>query len=128
MPISITFGDFDTVCYSNQHNIIQLIKSAVGFSVEINVVSGKVDKVEQDVSNLETEVDSSIGHLNNIQHEVNENTTDITQLRREFDAYTQGASMDFDNINGSLRQLKSQVEDLFRIVADLDDRITALGG
>lgn len=39
MAISINFADFDTVCYSNQHNIIELIKHAVGISIEINTMA-----------------------------------------------------------------------------------------
>lgn len=54
MPIVISYDDFDTVCYSNQHNIIELIKHSIGFSVDININAGnianlntRVDQVEQ---------------------------------------------------------------------------------
>lgn len=50
MAVNITFEDFDTVCYSNQHNIMQLINSAVNISVSLIDIENKVDEIPADLS------------------------------------------------------------------------------
>lgn len=56
MAIEITFQDFDTVCYSNQHNIIQLIKNSVGLSVEVNINSANISQVQSTVDQVQSDV------------------------------------------------------------------------
>lgn len=49
MAVNLTFADFDTVCYSNQHNIMQLINGAVQISVSLINLEQKVDDIPQDL-------------------------------------------------------------------------------
>lgn len=55
MAVNLTFADFDTVCYSNQHNIMQLINGAVQISVSLINLEHKVDDIPQD---LEARIDA----------------------------------------------------------------------
>lgn len=55
MAVSITFEDFDTVCYSNQHNIMQLINGAVNVSISLIDLEQKVDQIPAD---LEDRIDA----------------------------------------------------------------------
>lgn len=53
MALNITFADFDTVCYSNQHNIIELIKHCVGIGIEVNINGAAIGNLENKVENVE---------------------------------------------------------------------------
>lgn len=56
MAINISFGDYDTVCYSNQHNIIELIRHSVGLSIEVNINAENIQNAEQKNSELEQRI------------------------------------------------------------------------
>lgn len=52
MAITVTYDDYDTVCYSNQHNIIKLIEHSIGFSVQININTQNIQQVANSVNNM----------------------------------------------------------------------------
>lgn len=114
MAVNISFEDFDTVCYSNQHNIIELINHSVGLSIEINIQSSQIDSINADIQGIQGELDQISGDTGDVATQLRRLTTrvddledDLTRLRREYDLFAYAVNED----------LKS-----------LSDRITALGG
>lgn len=99
MPLSISFGDFDTVCYSNQHNIIELINHAISITAEINIVTQKVE----DLSSLSNDVSDLAG-----------NVQDILDL--------------ISDVLGNVQDIAQNVSLLAEIVANHEARIHALEG
>lgn len=75
MPINISFGDFDTVCYSNQHNIIELINGAVNISISFNAIEANIDSINQQLEAF----GEAIAAINQ----------DIHDLNLRIDAYAQ---------------------------------------
>ena len=57
MAINITFGDYDTVCYSSQHNIIELIKHSVSISIEINNVQSDIEDIDKNINDMKQEIE-----------------------------------------------------------------------
>lgn len=60
MALEIGFSKFDTVCYSSQHNIIQLINSAVGISIQVDLNTGSIEQVQAQVQEVSEKADE--GH------------------------------------------------------------------
>lgn len=97
MPlINLSFADFDTVCYSNQHNIIELIKHCVGFSVQINMNTQALDAVNTaltNVNNLIQQLQTQINNMNNSQggqqNSITQLQNNITRLDSKIDAHVQ---------------------------------------
>lgn len=111
MALNISFGDFDTVCYSNQHNIIELINHAVGISIEINLTQGQVDQLRTDLDTVADQAQE--GHdakllAENLNTRVSSNTYWIEQIRDDGPAF----------INTTLGQV---IDDLERRVSRLEN-------
>lgn len=118
MAIEIKFGDFDTVCYSSQHNIIELINNAVGISIEINLTQSQVSSLADQLQTVADQAQE--GHdakllAENLNTRVSSNTYWIEQMRDDGPAF-------------QTTTLGGVIDDLFRQVGDLNTRVTNLGG
>lgn len=83
--INIDFNQFDTSFYSYRHNIIELIKAAVGFSIEINIVGSNVENIQGTVDSMQgtlDEINDNIGSvdLQGLRDAVGENRRAIINL------------------------------------------------
>lgn len=122
MAINITFADYDTVCYSNQHNIIELIKNSVGLSVEVNIGLGQAQQALQQVQDLYDKLYNSggaggggPGDVGALQEIVQHQGGRIGDLEDAVDAI-------YNNYASFRRSILGEK------IQELDDRITALGG
>lgn len=95
--INITFENFDTACYNLRHNVMQLIKNAVGISIEINTMGSQLENIQQSVTDME----DNIGNvdLRGLRDAVRELRTDVDNLMS-------GGSGDLEEINRRLEQLE----------------------
>lgn len=83
--INIDFNQFDTSFYSYRHNIIELIKAVVGFSIEINIVGSNVENIQGTVDSMQGTLDGlneNIGSvdLQGLRDAVGENRRAIINL------------------------------------------------
>lgn len=95
--LNITFENFDTACYNIRHNVMQLIKNAVGISIEINTMGGQLENIQQSVTDME----NNIGNvdLSGLRDAVRELRTDVDNLMS-------GGSGDLEKINERIDQLE----------------------
>lgn len=63
MALSITFEDFDTVCYSNQHNIMQLINGTVQISLSLIDIDIQLGNMQQEIDNIPADLEERIAGL-----------------------------------------------------------------
>lgn len=107
--ITIDFTDFDTMCYSSQHNIIQLIEKCVGIGIEINIVINDVqaakDKADQAFEQAGL-TQNSLVLTNNRVDRLNE---DIENTNKLISALEGGWSTDFDALRERVRILEEKV-------------------
>lgn len=71
-----TYDDFDTVCYSKQHNIIQLIKYQVEMSDAISALQGQVNGMQSSVGDLA----DSVNDLAGLSGTILENVSDLAGI------------------------------------------------
>lgn len=67
MEIEISYGDFDTVCYSNQHNIMELIKQAVNMGLQININIGDIASAKSEIAAVGSQVSQTQDDLDSIK-------------------------------------------------------------
>lgn len=127
MAINITFDDFDTVCYSNQHNIIELIHRAVGISVEINILDGNVTEALNQANQANNNVTNLYNQLYNSGGAGGGGPGDIGILQQLVDIMRE-----------QLNDLNTKMNDVYnysfnfresgtgRVIRDLEARVTAL--
>lgn len=120
MPINISFNDYDTVCYSNQHNIIELIKNSVGISVEINIQSSAIQQIQADIPEI-------LQALKDLEDYINGGEPgDISYEIRSLKAVTEKLGQDLVNLEyGALGVLDTPI---WQQIIDLERRVTALEG
>ena len=53
--LEISYDDFDTTCYSIQHNLIKLIEHAINIGVQVNINTGNIEQAEQKIEEAGTE-------------------------------------------------------------------------
>lgn len=108
MAITITFDDYDTVCYSSLHNLIKLIEHSVGLSVEVNITSDKVDSMKADVDSAAQEAHDAFLLSQNLNVRVSTNTANINHI------------LDYDGtfLNSELGQ---QILDMNKRIRDLEN-------
>lgn len=116
MAINITFQDFDTVCFSNQHNIIQLINNAVGISIEINLTQGQIANLQSqlnDVSDKAQEGHDALLLTTNLNQRLGSVERRVTAIE-DLDATTHNTELykEFEEIARQLRDLDKRVTDL----------------
>lgn len=120
MAINITFGDFDTVCYSSQHNIIELIKHSVGISIEINNVQSDIEDIDKNINDMKQEieeikntggagVDDLGNRLNNLVSRFNLLENDYNSFKASTQGFMDGASMDLTIIYRRIIALEEKV-------------------
>ena len=81
MAINITFNDFDTVCFSNQHNIIQLINHAVHDALLLTTnLNQRLSSVERRVTAIE-DLDATT-HNTELYKEFEEIASQLRDLNR----------------------------------------------
>lgn len=133
MPISINFSDFDTVCYSKQHNIIQLINKSVGIGIEINLHAGQISKLEGDVTTLTTTTNQLAGTVNSLTLNVNSVSRDLEKLTSDFNVFSYAVNEDIKTCQSDISDIVNMGDwmmrrKLGRYLDELDQRIAALGG
>lgn len=100
-----TIKDFDTVCYSKQHNIIQIIKYLIGIGDDLTTAEGNITNIGDQVTTIDTDL------------------KDITELVRQI----LESSGDMLEIVKNLQQVVSihddQIEDLRQRVVTLEQRM-----
>lgn len=123
MPLNITFADFDTVCYSTQYNIMQLIKHCVGITVQVNVnessinnvfgqVNGLIQEVEDLIKQLEElkgDIGNTDGDVNSLVLKVNELQRTLEQHIREYNTFSYAVVQDINSLTERVRKLEEKV-------------------
>lgn len=115
MALDINYGDFDTVCYSNQHNIIELIKHAVAIGIQINLniadignINQELNKVKQDVEDSKTEGDQTAGDLNSLTLKVNEIERNLNDLRSDYNIFSYAVLQDLKSLSDRVAVLEGK--------------------
>ncbi len=108
MAIDITFNNFDTVCYSNQHNIIELINQAVNLGLQVNINISNIQQVQSDVGEAAQEA-----------HDANLLATNLNERMSAVELRVNAMWGDTPLFNGS---------SLGARIKDIEDRLDALGG
>lgn len=67
MSIEISFDNFDTMCYSNQHNIIELINRAVAMGLQININIQNIDKNTASIGGLQSQISQTQDDLDSVK-------------------------------------------------------------
>lgn len=131
MPeLKISFADFDTVCYSTQYNIIQLIKHCVGIALQVNINIGNISNLDNQVGNLTSELgdlseliaklkeqlddiknegDDTAGDLNSLVLKVNGLERDLNKLRSEYDLFAYAVTQDLNGLGQRITALEQKV-------------------
>lgn len=120
MAISITFDDYDTVCYSNQHNIMQLIQHSVGLSVEINLNSSAIQLIQQELPQIIQKLEELNNQINggepgDIAHEIAGLKGQVNALGQRIVNLEYGTAGVMDT-------------PLWQKINDLEERVSALEG
>lgn len=88
MAFDLSFSDFDTVCYNNQHNIIQLINKCVGLTVEFNLALVNITQLQDSVGKLEEDVGPG-GELDNVANNLHDLQQEVRSMQSDLsDAYS----------------------------------------
>lgn len=123
MALNISFEDYDTVCYSTQYNIIQLIKHSVGISVQVDINTGSIDNIGgqifgilDDIAGLRdqlqqatTEAGNTANSLNSLVLRVNKLETDLAKLRSEYDLFAYAVTQDLSGLGQRITALENKV-------------------
>lgn len=117
MPIDIKFTDFDTVCYSNQHNIIELIRRAVGLSIEVNINAGNISGLSSKVNGISDKLDKVEGDAQE-GHDAFLLATNLNQRMSSVETWTDAIRND---------NIYFQSTPLGQRIADIERRLDALG-
>lgn len=114
--LEISYKDFDTVCYSVQHNIEQLIKHAVAIGVQINInigdldnLKGKVDDMQQDIDDNTADNNDTAGKLNSLTVLVNAMDTQLTKLQQDFNTFNYAVTTDLGILKNRVDELEKKV-------------------
>lgn len=100
MALNISFGDFDTVCYDLQYNVMQLVKHCIGITIEINTQ----------------------------EEAVNTKLNELAQHDSDFFEILTNLYTTLNNLTQAMETQKVINSQLIELIRDLDDRVTALGG
>ena len=106
--LEISFDDFDTTCYSIQHNLIKLIEHAVAIGVQVNINTGDIESVRQEAQQAAGE-----GH-------------DAMLLATSLNERTSALETRMTAIWENNPLFQSSM--LAKRIDELEDRIVALGG
>ena len=123
MALNISFEDYDTVCYSTQYNIIQLIKHSVGISVQVDINTGSIDNIGgqifgilDDIAGLRdqlqqatTEAGNTANSLNSLVLRVNKLETDLAKLRSEYDLFAYAVTQVLSGLGQRITALENKV-------------------
>lgn len=113
MPLEIDFKRFDTVCYSIQHNLMELIKSVVGITVQVNINTDNVgqlqddmEQAKEDIEAAKEEADKAQNKLNSLTLEVNATARELAELQRDYNLFTSAVTMDLDELRDRIVALE----------------------
>lgn len=131
MPeLDITYKDFDTVCYSTQYNVIQLIKHCVGIALQVNINIGDItnlfsnvqniyqnigdlqeliDKINEAIDKLEQSGEDTSGDLNSLVLRVNALERDLSTLQKSFDIFSSAVNQDLKELRERIIALEAKV-------------------
>lgn len=124
MPIlDISFADFDTVCYSTQYNIQQLIKHAVGIVIQVNSNTGDISNVQGQISNidgqlgdirdlieqLKGEISEGSGDVNSLTLQVNEIQRNLDKLQSDYNVFAYAVTQDITALGSRITALEQKV-------------------
>lgn len=142
MAITLTFEDFDTVCYSNQHNIIELINSSVGLAIQINLNETNITAVQNQANQLQqqqNQIQTDIANIDNELGQISSNIENIgDQAQEGHDALllaqnlnvrlssTEGAVkhiQDYDSTFLNTTQFGEQMKEVFRELDALNKEV-----
>ena len=70
------YEDFDTVCYSNQHNIIQLIKYEVEMGEAIEGLQNDVGQLQDQISDVGQSIEDLVG----LSGQILDNVADLASI------------------------------------------------
>ena len=110
MPLIITWGDYDTVCYSNQHNIIQLIQHSISIGDTINSITATIQDILDKIANGGSDQD-----IHDLQLLVENLNVRLSAVERQLSAL----------INGTPDAMSFPI---WEKITDLENRILSLGG
>ena len=80
MPLEINWKDFDTVCYSTQHNIMQLIKHAISIGVQVNINIDNIQNVQDQLQTVGQEGHDAFLLAQNLNERVSDLETRVTAM------------------------------------------------
>lgn len=131
MPeLKISFAEFDTVCYSTQYNIIQLIKHCVGIALQVNINIGNITNLDSQVGNINSELgdlsqlidqlkeqlegvknegDDTAGDVNSLVLRVNALEKDVSKLKTDFNVFSYAVTQDLNALGQRVTTLESKV-------------------
>ena len=112
MPLEISYGDFDTVCFSNQHNIIELINHVINMGVQININIGSIENLQNDLSDVKEDVENGTEDIDDIARRLNSLQLDLNDLERHLTVLTQEYNTFSYAVTTDLGVLKNRVDAL----------------
>lgn len=106
--LEISYDDFDTTCYSVQHNLIQLINHAVSIGVQVNINTGDIESVKNTAEEAGQEGHDAMLLATNLNTRTSALETRMTAIWENNPLF--------------------QTSKLAQRIDELEDRIVALGG
>lgn len=125
--LEITFANFDTVCYSNQHNIIELIKHMVGVAVQININTQGIADAQKQIQDTNTKLDQTTEDAEaalqvgkNLNQAVSHNSFYIEQ-QEQLTSYFWNTEL-----GKYIKDLEDQIKFNSTLITNLEDRVIEL--
>lgn len=113
MAISITFDDFDTVCYGSRDNIIKLINHIVGLSIDINITISSINNQLEEISAKADEGHDAfllVENLNTRVSSVERRVKSIEEMDPAF--YSTNLGEQLEAFGAQIKDLQERVEKL----------------
>lgn len=118
MPLlEISFDSFDTVCYSVQHNLMELIKHTVAIGAQVNINIGTLDslqaiiqQIQELIEQLQNSSGDTAGQLNSLVLTVNEIERRLSKIERDYDTFKYAVTNDLDNLKDRVDYLEERID------------------
>lgn len=130
MALEIKYENFDTVAYSYRHNIEQLIKAAVGLSIEVNIAISIGEQAQQAAEEAkkaaQDAADKADGNRNSItqvQNNVDRIDGKIDNLDSKVDTFQYAVNEDIKSILNMIDNIDKHFNDLVTRVAALEQKV-----